>query len=389
LISSDQIEDWIHEIEERPASAGVILRSIAARLVELDKWNNELLSDNIELRSGNRVEEYEARVAALEYQLELIKRQVSGAPLTVSPSAQPASLLVFQPNGRVLRLPIQPEMLVHGKELARFAAALDLNQPAPSLLFANPSEELLFVFDSGRTVTLAVKNIKSCTTAMNWDQAHRIDPRPGEELAAVLPIADLAMYDFCAQVSRRACAKLMPKTSFQALLARGTIGAGIKRRPDKTAALALCGREGRLVLATREGWLLTLPASQLPYTVDEVIQLSVSDYVVAFFNPLDKKQFIAITQSGKIIHRETNWFEPAASFKSRGQALFSPARRETGVRVIGAAAVDSSDWGAVLRADGSLLAVSVGELISASVLETSSQAVELAAFTLLGLRKVS
>ena len=67
MISSDQIEDWIHEIEERPASAGVILRSIAARLVELDKWNNELLSDNIELRSGNRVEEYEARVAALEH----------------------------------------------------------------------------------------------------------------------------------------------------------------------------------------------------------------------------------------------------------------------------------------------------------------------------------
>jgi DNA gyrase/topoisomerase IV subunit A len=214
-----------------------------------------------------------------------------------------------------------------------------------------------------------------------------VEPRPGEELAAVLPLNNLAMFDFCVQVSRRACAKLMPRASFQSLLARGSIGAGIKRRPDKTAALAFCAREGKLVLATREGWLLTISAAQLPYTVDEVIQLAVSDFVVSVFNPLDKSEFIALTESGKVIHRETSWFEPAVSFKSRGQALYSTSRRASGARVIGAAAVEPADWGVVLRADGVLTALSIGELISSGLVETGSASTELAAFAVLGLRK--
>lgn len=388
MISPDQTEDWIREIEDRPASAAVILRSITARLTELDKWNAELLTDNIELRSGKRVEEYESRLAALEYQLELLKRQVGGAPQAALPASHPASLLLFQPNGRVLRLPLLAEELTHAKELARFNTPPDPAQPAPNMLFVNPAEELLFVFDSGRTVTLPVKQITNTDSALDWTRAHRVDPRPGEELAAVLPMNQLAMYDFCVQVSRRACAKLMPKASFQSLLARGSIGAGIKRRPDKTAALTFCAREGKVVLVTHEGWLITMPASQLPYTVDEIMQLTVSDYVVAAFNPLEKSEFIALTNNGKVIHRDTDWFEPAASFKSRGQALYSPARRKTGVRLVGAAALESDDWGAVLRADGVLIALSISSLISAGLVESGIAPVELTAFTPLSLRKL-
>ena len=78
MISPDKIEEWIREVEERPSSASLILRYIANRLSELASWNEELLAENIELRSGRKVEEYESRIASLEYQVGLLKRQLGG-----------------------------------------------------------------------------------------------------------------------------------------------------------------------------------------------------------------------------------------------------------------------------------------------------------------------
>ncbi len=159
---------------------------------------------------------------------------------------------------------------------------------------------------------------------------------------------------------------------------------GVKRRPDKTAGLVLCAREGLLVLASREGFLLSLPAGNLPYTVDEILQLGMSDYIVSAFSPGTQTHLLVITNNGKAIHREMDWLEPAASFKSRGQAAFSASRREAGVRVAGAAAVDEKDWGVVLRADGALCAVSIAELLASGAVSGEDQAGELLAFTLLG-----
>ncbi len=52
LINLDQIEEWIREVENRPSSAALIIRYIASRLKELSSRNEELLSENIELRTG-------------------------------------------------------------------------------------------------------------------------------------------------------------------------------------------------------------------------------------------------------------------------------------------------------------------------------------------------
>ncbi len=384
MITPDQVEDWIREVEERPPSAAAILRAIATRLAELDSWNNELLADNIELRSGARVEDLESRIAALEYQLELIKRQAGAALPGEAPAAESLSLLLFQPRGQVLRLPLAAEALVHGAELARLGEPLDPRLPPPGLLAVGADEELLFVFDTGRTVTLRANDIPPAESALDWRQSRRVDPRPGEELAVVLPITRMALFDACVQVSRRACAKLMLKASFQSFIARSSIGAGVKRRPDKTAGLVFCARDGRLVLASREGFLLSMPAERLPYTVDEILQLGVSDYVVAAFSPATQAHLLVLTNNGKAIHRDLDWLEPAGSFKSRGQPAFSPSRREAGVRVVGAAAVDENDWGVVLNAAGGLCAVSVAELLASGAVSAAEEAGELLAFSRLG-----
>ena len=78
MISPDKIDEWIHEVEERPASAELIIRYIANRLSELASRDEELAAQNIELLSGRKVEEYESRIASLEYQLDLLKRQLGG-----------------------------------------------------------------------------------------------------------------------------------------------------------------------------------------------------------------------------------------------------------------------------------------------------------------------
>jgi len=382
MITPEQVEEWIREAQERPQSAASILRAIAARLEELDRWNNELLADNIELRSGSRVEDYESRIAALEYQLELLKRQAGGATALPAQPAEGLSLLLFEPRGQVLRLPLPPSP-VHGTELARLAG-LDLREPPPGLAVAGPHDELLFVFDSGRTLTRQAGEIPAAPLELDWRQALRVEPRPGEELAAVLPITRLALFDACVQVSRRGCAKLMLKSSFQSFIARNSIGAGVKRRPDRTAGLVFCARDGRLVLASREGYLLCMPAERLPYTVDEIVQLGVSDYVVAAFSPGAQAHLVALTNTGKAIHREMDWLEPAGSFKSRGQPAFSAARREDGVRLVGAAAADEADWGVTLRADGALCAVSMGDLFASGAVAGGDEAGGLLAFALVG-----
>jgi hypothetical protein len=389
LVTSSQIEDWIREIEERPASAALILRAIAARLIELDKWNEELLVDNIALRSGNRVEAYESRIAALEYQLELLKRH-TGADADVPSAPAPGTaaqlnqtaLLLFNPGGQILRLPVPADCPAAGLEMGHFPSPLDPRQPL-GFLSAMNHEELLFVFDSGRTVTLQAGQIALAGADLDWRQSHRVLPRPGEELVVVVPITALALAEYCVQVSRRACAKLMPKASFQGLITRGSIGAGIKRRPDKTALLALCGREDGLVLATREGNLLTMPVSRVPYSVDEVLQLSVSDYVIAGFPFSGTSNLIFVTNNGKIIRRDSAWLEPAGSFKSRGQAVFSPARRDAGIRLVGAAAVQEQDKAAVLRSDGSLWVHPIAPLVSTGAVETGPEPGELLAIAIL------
>ena len=79
IISAEKIEEWIKEVKARPESAPLIIQYIGSRLRELSDRNETLLAENIALQSGKRVEEYEQRISHLEYQLDLLKRQVGTA----------------------------------------------------------------------------------------------------------------------------------------------------------------------------------------------------------------------------------------------------------------------------------------------------------------------
>ncbi len=381
MINLDQIEEWIHEVEERPASAAVIIRYIATRLRDLSSRNEELLSENIELRTGRKVEEYESRIANLEYQLDLLRRQLGGtmdgiaAPVT---AVDTISFIVFTTRGQVLRVDLNIAALVSGNTASEFGEPPEDAGPIRGLATIS-SEELLFVFDSGRTETIPVANIPTSTTVerIDWKDAFVIETRGNEELVTILPVARMTLYDCCVQVSRRGCAKKMMRTAFESHVAKSFVGAGVKGKPDKTCSLVLSGKDDLLVLASREGFLWTLDVNQLPYTIEEVTKLGTTDYLMSSFvfhpeqgsvasnKDEQRPSVMMVTQNGKVIHRETDWLEKPASYKSRGQAAFSTARREAGVRIAGAALVDSEDWSAVLTRGGLLTVHKISDLLDA------------------------
>ncbi len=124
---NQKIDEWIKEAEARPESALTLLRLIAGRLRELTERNEELLAENIALENGTRVEEYQERIAHLEYQLDLLKRRFGAQGLELDDipveTDEPftTSLLVYSGRGRILRV----ELTTEETELGHLADKLD------------------------------------------------------------------------------------------------------------------------------------------------------------------------------------------------------------------------------------------------------------------------
>ena len=371
MISPDKIEEWIREVEERPASAELIIRYIANRLSELANRDEELVAQNIELLNGRKVEEYESRIASLEYQLELLKRQLGGEFIlpTAVPSSTPVqetiNLILYNPLGQVLRREMDPTGLVPAQAIARLVGELSPDGIQPSMLVTYSKEELLFIFNSGRTVKHPVTQLPlSDEESLDWQHAFIEEPRIREELAAIQPIAKMPLYEICIQASRRGYVKKIKTSFFTTHLAEDYIGTGVKLPADKTCGLTFANKDDLFVMISQEGYIFSMQAERLPTAIEEVIHLGITDHIVATFVASKKPSILFITQNGKAVHRDTSWLEPANSFKTKGQAILSKERREAGIRIVGAAPVDEADWGVILHADGTIAPHELNDLLA-------------------------
>lgn len=382
LTTPSKIEEWIREVEERPWSAPLILRIIANRLNDLTNWNDELLAENIQLRSGQKVEEYESRIANLEYQIELLKRQLGGD--AALPAVQTVSLLIYNAQGQVLRIELDPAELISGGELVSFAEKSISGQSTPELMLLSTQEEVLFLFDSGRTVTMPAAAIPAASrTGLSWEAAYIQEPRGGEELASLLPIAKMSLFEFCIQASRKGFVKKIIESYFETHLANDYIGTGVKLPADRTCSLTLCSKDDLFVMVSYEGFLFCMEAGRLPMAIEEALRLGPTDHIIAAVSVRDQPSILIVTQTGKIIHRESDWLEPAEALKTRGQALYSRERRAAGVRVVGAAAARDDDWGAALLSDGTVIAYKMSELFSTGSIPQTVPPIEVISFTTL------
>jgi len=378
---TNKIDEWMKEAEERPESAVTIVRLIARRLRELSERDEELLAENIALQNGTRVEEYQKRIAHLEYQLDLLKRRfgVDDASLVELPTkpteASTLSLLIYNAHGRIFRVELNPRAVSGGndsKEPGRITGDMMTNLEPPRMLAVPSNEDVLLLFTSGRVDTVAVSDIPTVELggAWAWEQAALPnEPRAGELLACVTPFSHLPLSDFFMQISRRGCVKKTMTSMAQSILANHYIGKGALQKSDQPFDLMLCKKQERLAFVTYEGHLLGLDIDDLSYASEERIRLTATDYVIASFTTRPNESLLFVTQTGKVVHRESKSLELTKSSTAKGQTLIPPSRLEQGVRFMGAASVKDPDSVVVLDATGRLKLYEAGSITGAGSIE--------------------
>ena len=373
---SHKIDEWMKEAETRPESAVTIVKLVAKRLRELTERNEELLTENIALQNGTRVEEYQKRIAHLEYQLDLLKRRFGSDEVEWAESRLPThsaptstmSLLVYNTYGRILRLELNSDIQALGH-------LVDETLPTseqPRLLAVPSNEEVLLLFTSGRVSTCAVSSVAAveCGSEWMWNTAALPDePRAGEFLACVMPISRLPLSEFFLQVSRRGCVKKTMTSMAQSILGNHYLGKGALQKSDQPFDVTLCQKKELFGFVTIEGKLLGLDVNELSYSAEDRIKLTASDYVIASFVPHPEESMLFVTQTGKVIHREPDSLELSKSPLAKGQALIPPSRLDQGVRFVGAASVRGADRIAVLDSKGYLNIHPAKSIVGAGAIE--------------------
>jgi DNA gyrase/topoisomerase IV subunit A len=371
---SHKIDEWMKEAETRPESAVTIVKLVARRLNELTERNESLLAENIALQNGTRVEEYQKRIAHLEYQLDLLKRRFGSGELEFAelplPSAAETtmSLLAYNNYGRILRIELDPDI----QNLGRIADGTLQSSEQPRLLAVPSNEEVLLLFTSGRVSTCAVEELSTVETGADWTweaAALPDEPRAGEWLACIMPISHLPLSEFFLQVSRRGCVKKTMTSMAQSILGNHYLGKGTLQKADQPFDVALCQKKERMAFVTLEGKLLGLDVDEFPYSAEDRIKLTASDYVIASFVPYPEESMLFVTQTGKVIHREYEGLDLSKSPLAKGQALIPPSRLAQGVRFIGAASVRATDKIAVLDAGGTLRVHEAGSITGSGSIE--------------------
>ena len=371
---SHKIDEWMKEAESRPESAVTIVKLVAKRLRELTERNEALLEENIALQNGTRVEEYQKRIAHLEYQLDLLKRRF-GADETAfaelpsqSTETSTLSLLVYNTYGRVLRMELNSDEQSPGRIVDETLQTSE----QPRLLAVPSNEEVLLLFTSGRVSTCAVESISTVEAGGEWmwnGAALPDEPRAGEFLVCIMPISRLPLSDFFMQVSRRGCVKKTMTSMAQSILGNHYLGKGALQKSDQAFDVTLCLKKDILAFVTLEGKLLGLDVNELSYSVEERIKLAASDYVIASFVPQADESMLFVTQTGKAIQREHSSLELSKSPLAKGQAIISPVRLEQGVRFIGAASVRDGDRIVVLDSKGNLTVHAAGSIMGTGSIE--------------------
>lgn len=366
-----KIEEWMKEAEERPASAAAIVKLAANRLRELTERNEELLAENIALENGTRVEEYRKQIAHLEYQLELLKRRFGADDVSsVESSATPAveastlNLLIYNARGRVFRLELDKD----AKEIGHITGDVVGDDEPPRILAVPSNEEISLLFTSGRIETYSVSNIPTIELGGKWEWGQAAlpdEPRAGELLACIAPFSHLPLSDFFLQISRRGCAKKNMTSMAQSILGNHYIGKGVLQKSDQPFDLMLCHKQDIAMFVTYEGKVIALDVDDLSYATEERIRLTATDYVIASFIAQPESHLLCVTQTGKVIHRESKSIETSKSSTAKGQALIPSSRLEQGVRFMGAAAVQDGDHVAALDATGRLRILEAGSMTGA------------------------
>jgi hypothetical protein len=111
------------------------------------------------------------------------------------------------------------------------------------------------------------------------------------------------------------------------------------------------------------------------------MRLGNTDHLVAAFPVEEAQTILAMTQIGKVIHRTVDSLDVAADLGRKGRMLYSTARRQSGVRVIGAAAVAKGDWSLALHSGGDITLHAISELIGKGSIPVDGELLDFITFS--------
>ena len=366
MITPGKIDEWLREVEERPESAALIIRYIANRLKDLSERNEALQNENIALVTEKKVEQYQERINRLEYQLELLKRQVNQGD--VIQTGDRRSLLVFSKLGGIVRRQIDTL-----SDFAPGQVLTTLQDAAPTeeqvrLRVVGDVDELLVLFNSGRTERMAVEDVPlSSGSAIAWRTAQQIERRGSETLANILPIGRMALSEYAVQVSRKGYLKKVTAKYFQSYVTKDNIGTGIKAPNDETFGVVLCNARETLVLVSREGELLALNTEHAPVAIQEIFKLGATDHIVSAFILGREREIALMCCDGTVYRYAPSWLGEQAPEQPIKRALFSKLKRAEGIRVAAVGAAAKTDWGLALAGDGRIVSFPLEKVTSSGI----------------------
>ena len=352
MITRSKIDGWIRQVEATPVLAPILIRQITDRLLELDADNESLRAENLELSTGNKVKEFEQKIAELEFQLDLLKRQLGSAGSTLAP--EDASLLVFNDKGQVLRLSLKDSDLHAQQPFAVITGIPHIQSRNFSMITVSAYDQLLLVTSSGRTVTVPVEQIAlSKDNQPNWSTGYQVELPSQEELIWILPITRLHTFTDCIQVSRFGYGRKVTTQFFKTFIANHNLGKGTKFNFDRILNLTLCNDNQLLVLASKAGNFISLDTGSLPVSLTEIIKFKVSDYAVSSVLLGADQTLVGVTQNGFVFNQNQEGLKPGKPIKRK---LAPSPEDEVEGSLVGAVPVGNQDLLILYREDGSLSA---------------------------------
>ncbi len=352
MIKPNKIQEWIQEIEERPLAAPFLVRTLSARLIELDEINETLRAENLALRTDKKILEYERRISDLEYQIELLKRQVQGEIKLVTNQAY---LLVYDTEGHLLMREFSPQDLASGGGIAAIQQFEAPHSDDINMLAVEPHDELMFVLDSGRISTQMASDLPLTGEETTWQNAYTLDMRSGERLVTIVPITRSPFIHSAVQVSRKGTARSIAKDTFQSFLTNHQVGKGVRSPADALLGLTLCSIDEVFVVVSRAGFTSAFLPQRLSITLEELIKLDMKDYLVSAFTIRTDQKLVIGLENGELYFQTNPWQDTQNADGSKRRLLFGSSRTG-GAKIVAAASAVDGSWAFQLDQQGSITA---------------------------------
>ena len=329
-IRQQDIQWWLREVKLHPGSASAIIRSLAERLEELDRHNEELRAELIRMRRslGGRgapvdtqhLQQQGAGARHPNTRPNVNQRSQSARGLARDVSSLP-HIIMLSRLGKGFRAPIEGlERSAQDKALIRVTPTL---ARGPHLLATQPDDELVLLTQKGKGLFIPVKEVplKLDASQIPLQPIPAIQLDPGDSIAAIVSADQLRGSRWITLVTRGG-------------FVRQTILAALERqisRADDLIASPLPADEPLLMLGsdmgddvllfTHQGKWTRFPGNAIPGRGAVGIELQAGDEVVDAASLKADREFLVLTSDGFAFRRSSERLKARSRPGGAGKAM--------------------------------------------------------------------